>query len=146
MHYRFAAAEDAATLAAMNHALIRDEGHRNRMSVDELAVRMAEWLDGEYQAVLFEDSGESVGYALYRWEPEHVFLRQFFVRPEHRRRGVGRAAVAWLREHAWKEASRIRLDVLVGNAVGIAFWRAVGFEDYCLTLEAAANDGSDKPV
>ena len=32
-------------------------------------------------------------------------------------------------------SARIRLDVLIGNAGGIQFWRSVGFEDYCITME-----------
>jgi ribosomal protein S18 acetylase RimI-like enzyme len=135
MHYRFATVDDAPRLAPLNHALIRDEGHRNPMTVPELVERMAGWLAGAYQAVAFEDDGEIVGYALFRDEPEHVYLRQFYVSGECRRRGVGREAIAWLREHAWGLDRRVRLDVLVGNAAGLAFWRAVGFQEYCLTLE-----------
>jgi GNAT superfamily N-acetyltransferase len=145
MNYRFATLEDANLLAHLNHALIRDEGHRNRMSVPELAERMASWLAGEYQAVLFEDAGDLVGYALFRPEPEHVYLRQFFVASERRRRGIGRAAIQWLREHAWGKDRRVRLDVLIGNSDGISFWRAVGFKDYCLTLELESDDSVRVP-
>jgi predicted acetyltransferase len=134
MEYRQATVADAPTLAAMNGQLIRDEGHRNRMTPAELEARMAGWLGGEYQAVLFEDAGRPVGYALSRRDPEFVYLRQFFVLSEHRRRGVGRSAIAWLCRHAWGGA-RVRVEVLVGNAAGVAFWRSVGFADYCLTLE-----------
>jgi hypothetical protein len=42
--------------------------------------------------------------------------------------------LTWLAAHIWA-GQRLRLDVLTGNAAGIAFWRAVGFQDYCLTLE-----------
>ncbi|HJZ60219.1 MAG TPA: GNAT family N-acetyltransferase [Gemmataceae bacterium] len=139
MEYRFATAADVPALAAMNWQLIRDEGHRNRMTLPELESRMAEWIAGEYRAVLFEDTREAVGYALFRPEPEYVYLRQLFVRPEHRRRGVGRDALAWLRRHAWADAPRVRIDVLVGNAGAFAFWRAVGFRDYCLTMEWECN-------
>jgi GNAT superfamily N-acetyltransferase len=135
MKYRFAAVSDAHVLAPMNHRLIRDEGHRNAMSVAELEERMAGWLAGEYQAVLFEDGLETVGYALFKREPEWVYLRQFFVQPERRRVGIGRAAMTWLLENAWNDAPRIRLDVLVGNTAGIAFWRSLGFADYCVTME-----------
>jgi GNAT superfamily N-acetyltransferase len=103
--------------------------------VDELEQRMRHWLEGEYQAVLFEDGQGTAGYALYRREAEGVYVRQFFVRPERRRQGIGRTAWAWLCENLWRESPRIRLDVLVGNAAGIQFWRSVGFEDYCLTME-----------
>jgi ribosomal protein S18 acetylase RimI-like enzyme len=133
--FRHATIADAALLAQMNHRLIRDEGHRSRMTVPQLRDRMDEWLRGEYRAVVIELGGAAVGYALYRLEPEYVYLRQFYVEPEHRRRGIGRTALAWLRAHAWADAPRIRIDVLVGNAAGIAFWRTVGFRDYCLTME-----------
>jgi GNAT superfamily N-acetyltransferase len=133
--YRFATIDDAPALAALNRALIGDEGHRNPMSLAELEVRMTGWLAGEYCAVLFEESDAAAGYALFRRESEYVYLRQFFIRPEHRRRGLGRAAIAWLRQHAWAGENRVRVEVLVGNTAGIEFWRAVGFQDYCLTLE-----------
>ena len=128
-------AADVAVLAAMNHRLIRDEGHRNPMSVAELEERMRGWLGGEYKAAIFEDERGPAGYALFKQDAEGVYLRQFFVEPERRRRGIGRAAMQWLLANAWNGAARVRLDVLVGNAVGIDFWRLLGFRDYCLTME-----------
>ena len=134
MDYRRATPADASLLGSLNWQLIRDEGHRNAMSVSELESRMAAWLAGEYEAVLFEDAGRTIGYVLFRREPEFVYVRQFFVRAESRRQGLGREAIEWLVEHVWKE-QRLRLDVLTGNTTGIAFWRALGFRDYCLTME-----------
>jgi len=119
----------------MNHALIRDEGHRNRMTVDELAERMALFLSGEYDAVIFDEQGMPAGYALYRRETEYVYLRQFYVAPEYRRRGIGRRAIEWLRANPWRDSPRVRIEVLVNNTPGIAFWRAVGFADYAVTME-----------
>ena len=118
----------------MNWQLIRDEGHGNPMNVPELATRMAGWISGEYHAVLFEEARRPIGYALYRRDQEYVYLRQFFVVPGYRRRGLGRAAIGWLREHAWS-GDRVRVEVLVGSATGLSFWRAIEFTDYCLTLE-----------
>jgi len=135
MRYYFASSDDIPLLARMNHALIRDEGHRNTMSIAELEQRMVAWLQGEYEAVLFEDERGAAGYALFRREPEWVYLRQFFVMPERRRKGVGAAAVRWLLANVWKGAPRIRLDVLVGNVEGARFWRSLGFADYCITME-----------
>jgi ribosomal protein S18 acetylase RimI-like enzyme len=120
----------------MNRQLILDEGHRNRaMSLEQLAERMRGFLNGAYEAVLFEEDGRALGYALFRMEPEHVYLRQFFIRAELRRRGLGREAMQWLMRHHWGGRSRVRLEVLVGNTAGIAFWRACGFRDYCVTME-----------
>ncbi len=136
MVYRVANADDASLLARLNKQLIDDEGHRNSMTVVELEQRMRDWLSGEYQGVIFERDGAALGYALFRNEPEYVYLRQFFVCREHRRQGIGRDAIAWLRKHAWNDCVRLRLDVLVGNTAAIAFWRSVGFHDYCLTMES----------
>jgi GNAT superfamily N-acetyltransferase len=135
MRFRFALPSDAELLAPLNAQLIRDEGHRNRMSIPQLAERMRGWLSGEYRAVVFDDDDGVVGYALFRHEPEHIYLRQFFVRPESRRHGIGRTALLWLRRNAWGPDARVRVDVLVGNELGQVFWRAVGFNEYCVTLE-----------
>lgn len=136
MRFRFAKPEDAELLAPLNAQLIRDEGHRNPMTVTELAERMLSWLrGGEYEAVLFEDAAVVTGYALFRREAEHVYLRQLFVRPEFRRHGIGRQAINWLWHNAWRGVPRLRIEVLVGNVNGQAFWRSIGFREYCLTME-----------
>src|SRR5262249_6823902 len=140
MHVRSALPADLPALAAMNHQLLRDEGHRNQMTVAELEQRMAGYLRDGYSAVLFEEPEGAAGYALYRIDPEFAYLRQFFVGHDYRRRGIGRAAFTWLRENPWRDRPRIRLEVLVGNQRGIRFWHAVGFQDYCLVMEAEAAD------
>lgn len=137
MHYRNASSDDAAVLASLNQQLIRDEAHRNPMNLAQLTERMAGWLRGEYEAVLFEESDSPVGYALFRREPEYVYLRQLFVVPGRRRQGVGRKALEWLWRNAWSDARRLRIEVLVGNTAGREFWRGVGFKEYCITMEAA---------
>jgi predicted acetyltransferase len=85
--------------------------------------------------VLFERGDSAVGYALFRKGPEWIYLRQFFVDTQWRRGGIGRFAIEWLRNNAWQD-SRIRVEVLIHNQAGIAFWRAVGFADYALTMES----------
>lgn len=140
MDFRLATPDDAPTLARMNQSLIQDEGHRNAMSLDELVERMRRWLEAEYQAVMFYDEQQLVGYVLFKVEPEWVYLRQFFIRRDRRRQGVGRAAIEWLSNNVWTDRSRLRLDVLVNNSVGIEFWKALGFTEYCLTMERMCRD------
>ena len=79
MTFRQATTDDCALLAELNHQLIQDEGHRNRMTVPELEQRMKGWLSGEYRAVLFKEGNEVVAYALFREQPEEIYLRQLFV-------------------------------------------------------------------
>ena len=96
---------------------------------------MRSWLSSEYAAVIFEDGKEVVAYALYREQPEEIYLRQLFVVRNRRRQGIGRQTIEVLRSKIWPADKRLTVDVLVQNAGGVAFWRAVGYRDYCLTLE-----------
>src|SRR2546422_11143363 len=93
MTHRLATLQGCRLLAGLNHQLIQDERHRNRMTVPELEQRMRDWLAGEYRAVIYEDGGEVVAYALFRERPEEVYLRQLFVVRHRRRKGLGRHEV-----------------------------------------------------
>jgi C_GCAxxG_C_C family probable redox protein len=135
MEHRPATDHDLDLLAQWNHQLICDEGHRNQMAMPELRERMRTWLSGEYEAVIFLVDGEPAAYALYRDEGEDVYLRQLFVASDRRRQGIGREAVETLRSQVWPAARRLTVDVLTANTAGLSFWRAVGYRDYCLTLE-----------
>lgn len=136
MEYRPGGTSDLPLLARLNRELIRDERHSNPMSVLELERRMRDWLGGDYRAVLFEIEGDPVAYALYRPEEGGITLRQFFVLPEQRRKGIGRQAFRLLREKIWPEWIRVTVEVLVHNRAATEFWRALGFESYALTLES----------
>ena len=133
--HRIATPADARLLAMMNHQLIQDEGHRNPMTQPELEQRMRRWLEREYNAVLFEEAREVVAYALFRTEVEVIYLRQFFVTRERRRRAIGRQAVHLLLNEVFVSARRITLEVLASNQGARAFWDATGFRDYAITME-----------
>jgi predicted acetyltransferase len=135
MDFRTAAAIDIPELAILNAALIRDEGHRNRMTVAELEARMRKFFKEGHVAVMFIEGDRTVGYALYRTDDDGVFVRQFFIVERARRNGLGREAVQWLCANVWQDSERVTLQVLLHNQRGIDFWRAVGFADYCLTME-----------
>jgi predicted acetyltransferase len=135
MMHRQATLNDCALLAELNHQLIRDEGHHNKMTVPELEQRMHGWLASEYAALIFEDDGKIVACALYREQPGEIYMRQLFVARNHRRKGIGRKAVEILRAKIWPANKRLTVEVLVKNEAAVAFWRAVGYNDYCLKLE-----------
>jgi GNAT superfamily N-acetyltransferase len=135
--HRFAESADLPALV-LNHALIRDEGDRNIMSVAALENRMRSWLCScEYRVVLFEEDGATVGYALFSETATEVHLRHFFVIATRRRQGIGR--VAWDQlTAAWPGKKRWTVSVLAGNRRALAFWRAMGYVDYDITLEILA--------
>ena len=135
MDFRTATPTDIPELAVLNAALIRDEGHRIRLTVAEFEARMRKFFHEGHVAVLFIAGEATVGYALYRIDDDGVYLRQFFIAEHARRKGLGREAVRWLCANAWQHAARVTLQVLLHNQRGIDFWRAVGFAEYCLTME-----------
>ena len=135
MTFRAATLDDCPQLAELNHQLIRDEGHRNAMTVPELEQRMRGWLSGEYRAVIYEDAGAFVAYALFREQPEEIYLRQLFVVRHRRSKGIGRQAVKILRSQIWPKTKRLTVEVLVTNKRAVRFWRSVGYTDYALSLE-----------
>lgn len=139
MTHRRATESDCPLLAELNHQLIRDEGHRNPMSVAELDARMRDFLSRDYTAVIFEDAGIVVAYALYREFAGEIYLRQLFVVRERRRQGIGKRAVEILRSEYWDKSKRWTVEVLTANAAAVEFWRAMGYRDYCLTLEIVPN-------
>jgi GNAT superfamily N-acetyltransferase len=135
MRFRVAADADVTLLAELNSQLIADEGHRNAMTPPELEERMRGWLRGTYRAIIFELAGQPVAYALYRDDPDGIYLRQFFVARSQRGAGIGRRAIELLRAEIWPPGCRVTVEVLAANRRGHAFWTAVGFRDYAVTLE-----------
>jgi GNAT superfamily N-acetyltransferase len=135
LNWRDATEADLGLLAEWNHQLIRDEGHRNPMTVAQLSERMQAWLRGEYRAVVFMVETGPVAYALYKQETESIYLRQLFVRRDLRRAGIGHAAMAILRQEIWPHDIRLTVEVLCANHAAVAFWRSVGYRDYSLLLE-----------
>jgi GNAT superfamily N-acetyltransferase len=135
--FRVAAAADLPQLASWNKQLIEDEGHDNTMSLEELVVRMRNWLTTEYQALIFEEPAETpVAYALLRDTPEWVHLRQFFVARDRRRRGIGARAVALLRDSVFPPDKPVIVEAMAWNHHALSFWRAVGFADRYVGLES----------
>ena len=96
---------------------------------------MSRWLAGGYRAAIFSPNGEPIGYGIWKPKTHHVHLRQYFVEPAFRRKGYGRAGIELLMNNEWGEFTRVRLEVLVGNDAGLRFWKSIGFEDYCVTME-----------
>lgn len=80
------------------------------------------------------DETRLVGVALAVLTPSaelgHVLnVNDFFVKPDHRRRGVGRRLVQELIEKARDmRVDKISLEVLHDNKAASSFWRSMGFK------------------
>ena len=78
----------------------------------------------------------------HRWTPapvyvlsEEVFIDELYVRPDYRRRGIGRELLevveAWAEE---RELTRLRLSALHRNESGRRFWKAVGATPFAVEM------------
>lgn len=137
MEMRPATRYDVPALARGNRELILDEWNVGETpSLERLEARMERWLEeGDYRAVIFEEEGTAVGYALFSTDEESAYIRQFFVFQERRRGGVGRRAMELLLSEAIPPTARVTLDVLASNQAGHGFWRSAGFADYSVRME-----------
>jgi ribosomal protein S18 acetylase RimI-like enzyme len=107
--------------------LIADEGGDNPMTPEQLQERMAGFLRTEYRAVIIEVEDEAAGYCLFRPQENGVYVRQYMIKPQHRMLGLGKAAFLSIKTNYLDPLGSVTLDVLQGNAPGLAFWRSVGF-------------------
>jgi GNAT superfamily N-acetyltransferase len=132
---------DVALLARMNKQLIQDEHSRNTMSHTELADRITRWLDDGRSIIIVERDDDAIGYLVYYGQDEKyypyensVYVRQYFIQPRYRRRGIGQVAFERIAKEYFPPHAAIMLDVLHTNPEAKAFWMKLGFDMYCVTL------------
>ena len=145
MQLREATAEDFPLLAELNRQLIQDQRASNPMSVAELEARMRGWLAAEYRAVVFEIDSQPVAYGLFRPNEGGIHLRQFFVARAFRRQGIGRRAIEAFRQRFVPPGAALTLEVLVHNSPGVAFWRALGFQEHALSFRLPPSRAGQPP-
>ena len=138
MQIRECSVQDARELAVLNRRLIEDEQSDNPMGPDELENRMREFLSDSYTAYFFEDGGTAVGYALVRQDVKPLYLRQFYIDRDFRRKHYGRDAFHALMTLLGPK--EITVDVLPWNRAGLAFWRSLGFSETCVSMKYTKAD------
>ncbi|MEM6333871.1 MAG: GNAT family N-acetyltransferase [Planctomycetota bacterium] len=133
--------DELALVAELNIQLQIDEAAAVVMTPDNAAARMRRWIDHEdHHALLARPAGQPtadpVGYLVYAEHHDDcnhghnmLYIRQFLVRREHRRQGIGRAMMDAFHRQIAPPNTPIEMDVLLSNPTGHAFWNAVGFQD-----------------
>jgi ribosomal protein S18 acetylase RimI-like enzyme len=141
LQLREATADDVPLLARMNRELITDEHSSNPMTDEQLEDRMRDWLRGAWKAIIVSDESGVIGYSLFRQRADEsnpdqpsVFVRQFYIKREYRRRGIGGTAFELIAKKWFPSGAAITLDVLATNPAGLAFWERLGFTLYSTTL------------
>jgi GNAT superfamily N-acetyltransferase len=134
-----ARSNEAALLAEFNRQLDEDEPHPHPLPVPALMERMTRWIgEGEYQVLVFRSGDQLIGYAVWRPEEFGTYLRHFFICRDQRRQGCGRAAIQLLCREVFPKDRPVNIDAAIGNKAGIAFWHAIGFQDFSLGMELKA--------
>jgi RimJ/RimL family protein N-acetyltransferase len=130
---------DVDLLAQLNRQLDEDEPHPYPLPPSALTERMRRWIgNGEYEVLLFRSGDQLIGYAVWRAEEFGSYLRHFFICRDRRGQGWGRAAVQLLCRDVFPKDRPVNLDAVVGNEKSLAFWRAVGFQDFSIGMQLKA--------
>jgi len=131
--FRFAAPSDGALILSF----IRQLAEYERMSGDVYATEelLGEWLfERRIAEVIFAVAdGEEVGFALFFHNfstflgKAGIYLEDLFIKPEHRRRGYGKAMLRRLAGIAVERGcGRLEWACLDWNAPSIAFYKSLG--------------------
>ncbi|WP_119301524.1 GNAT family N-acetyltransferase [Dongia deserti] len=132
---------EAPLLGELNLQLDEDEPHPYPLPLSALTERVTRWIEtGEYEVLLFRRGERVTGYAVWRLEDRGAYVRHFFICRDQRRQGWGRAAMQLLRRDVFPKDRPVQIEAAIGNKAGIAFWHAIGFQDFGLSMELKAGD------
>lgn len=136
MTFRLRPAEpaDVRVIADLIRELARFEKLEHEVNLTEERLAMGLFGPRPYaEAVLAEDDGRSVGFALFFHNfstflaRPGIYLEDLFVLPDHRGHGIGRALLAHLARLAVeRECGRLEWAVLDWNSEAIGFYERLG--------------------
>jgi ribosomal protein S18 acetylase RimI-like enzyme len=141
MIIRIATPADAGDLARMNAAFngVFD-------TAEQIAARLAAYADIE-TAILAELDGQVGGFACVRVVPcvlyaePYAELTELYVEPAFRRRGLGRALLAYAEQLIRaRGASELLIMTGINNAAAQALYRAAGYATYAVALNRKVNE------
>lgn len=157
VHIRPAHESDAAAVLALIKELAAFEHLSDEVTATEVGLR--QWLFGDQpaaHAIVVEVDGDVVAYAIYFRNfstflgRPGLYLEDLYVREAHRRRGFGRAMLAWLAHEAVRLGyGRLQWATLRWNHRAIDLYLRVGavaedeWTGYRLTGQAIAALGAE---
>ena len=126
MRARECTVEDVALLAQMNKYSLEDDDPEANLSLPHLENRMRDYINSGYKAFLFLIDEKVIGYALSNGAKPPIYLRQFFIVRDERRKGYGKQAFHLLLDLLGIQESDI--DVYTWNDSTVRFWRTLGVD------------------
>ena len=118
--------KDVPLLAKLNKLFFEEEKSETNLSLPHLEARMSSYLSSHFGAFLFREGEKIVGYALCDKSKTPVYLRQFYISRDERRKGYGRQAFRLLLDKL--DIQDADIEVYHWNDIGSAFWSSLGFD------------------
>lgn len=134
---RAARREEAGVLAVLVQGLLT--AHGAAPDPEKAAARAAHLL-ADYDVVFFTQADAIIGYAASIDHGDHVFLRHFALAPDHRGRGLGRAAFALFCDERLG-GRELRLDAAMHIPGPRAFWEKMGLRVAAWSMKRDAEAG-----
>ena len=135
LNIRPAAADDAELLFALIVELATYEKAPEQVVGDAETLRRSLFEQRAAEALVLEVGGEPVGYAIFyttfsTWETRSgVWLEDVYVRPQHRRGGIGLAVMEHLAELTLERGhARLEWCALEWNEPALSFYEKIGAE------------------
>jgi len=118
--------EDVPLLAKLYKLFFEEEKSETNLHLPHLEERMRGYINSEFKAFLFLQDDKIVGYTLCDISKTPVYLRQFFISREERRKGYGKQALAMVMDHLNIKDSNI--DAYHWDDSGSSFLKSVGIK------------------
>jgi ribosomal-protein-alanine acetyltransferase len=146
LQIRLARSADAPSIAAMSRDLI--EVGLGWSWTEGRVLRSV--IDANTNVAVAYDEDELVAFGIMKYRDEEAHLFLLAVRESHRRRGVGRALMAWLEQTATVAGiGVVYLEARSSNEAARAFYRELGYKEikvvrgYYRGVEAAVRLAKD---
>ena len=127
--------EDVPLILRFAKELAEYENLSDQVTATEESLREGMFKKGKAKALIGEENGLAVGYALYFNNfstfvgRAGVFLEDLYIRPPHRKKGYGKAFFKYLAQMCRDEGyGRLEWTCLNWNQPSIDFYRAMGAE------------------
>jgi ribosomal protein S18 acetylase RimI-like enzyme len=95
------------------------------VEADQEAQFASLWRPNDTRIIVLQ--GKEIGWVEFRATGDEIFLKQLYISPEHRRRGIGSRVMRLLLEERRGVAKSMALFVLKNNPA-LRFYRRHGFE------------------
>ena len=134
LNIRPATPSDIPEILKLIHELAEYEKLTHLVAITEEDLRRDGFSDQPcFHVLMAEWDGQPAGYALYFYNystfrgRRGIFLEDLFVRPQFRKKGIGKALLVYLAKVAVKEeCARFEWQVLDWNTPSIEFYKSLG--------------------